>query len=591
MERTLGCGHLTTEHEGQTVALAGWMQRRRDHGGLIFVDLRDRTGIVQLVFHPEKADIFAIAEGLSREDVLWIKGDVVHRGEDNINENLPTGHVEIQVNTIDVLNNAETPPFLVEDDSNADEAVRLEYRYVDLRRPTMQKGLKLRHKVFLDIRNFFDENGYWEIETPTFTKSTPEGARDYLVPSRTFPGSFFALPQSPQLFKQILMCSGVEKYFQIARCYRDEDLRADRQPEFTQLDLEISFLDDPDPMWTMLEEMMQQLFKKHLDVDIETPFARLPHSESMDRFGSDKPDMRFGMELQTLTDVVANSEFRVFSGTAKDGGVIKGIHAPGCATYNRNTLDGLEALAKERGAGGLMWIKLTEEGPQSPVAKFVEEDILNKIIETLGGKQGDLLLLCAGATSIVNDALGTLRLEVAKREDMIGDGWKFAWVYDFPMFVKDEDTGRLVSEHHPFTSPKAEDIHLLETDPLKARANGYDLALNGTELGSGSIRIHRPEIQSKIFELLGITDEEADVKFGFFLKALKYGAPPHGGIALGLDRLIMLMAGHTSLRDVIAFPKTNTAFCPLTEAPIPATKQQLADLYLNPMEIPSVTGD
>lgn len=590
MERTLGCGLLTTEHEGQTVALAGWMQRRRDHGGLIFVDLRDRTGIVQLVFHPEQADNFAVAEGLSREDVLWVKGNVVHRGEDNINENLPTGRVEIQVNAIDVLNNAETPPFLVADDSNADEAVRLEYRYVDLRRPRMQYGLKLRHKVFLDIRNFFDENGFWEIETPTFTKSTPEGARDYLVPSRTFPGTFFALPQSPQLFKQILMCSGVEKYFQIARCYRDEDLRADRQPEFTQLDLEISFMTDPEPMWTMLEDMMKILFKKHLDVDIETPFVRLPYAESMNRFGSDKPDMRFGMELQPLTDVVASSEFRVFSGTAKDGGVIKGIHAPGCGTYNRNTLDGLEALAKERGAGGLMWIKLTEEGPQSPVAKFIEEDILNQIIETLGGKQGDLLLLCAGPAAIVNDALGTLRLEVAKRESMIEPGWKFAWVYDFPMFQMDEDTGRMVSEHHPFTSPKAEDIHLLESEPLKARANGYDLALNGNELGSGSIRIHRPEVQAKIFELLGITDEEADVKFGFFLKALKYGAPPHGGIALGLDRLIMLMAGHTSLRDVIAFPKTNTAFCPLTEAPIPATPQQLADLFLNPMEIPSAAG-
>lgn len=590
MERTLGCGLLTTGHEGQTVALAGWMQRRRDHGGLIFVDLRDRTGIVQLVFHPEQADNFAIAEGLSREDVLWVKGNVVHRGEDNINENLPTGHVEVQVDTIDVLNNAETPPFLVEDDSNADEAVRLEYRYVDLRRPRMQHGLKLRHKVFLDIRNFFDENGFWEIETPTFTKSTPEGARDYLVPSRTFPGTFFALPQSPQLFKQILMCSGVEKYFQIARCYRDEDLRADRQPEFTQLDLEISFMTDPEPMWTMLEAMLKSLFKKHLDVGIDTPFVRLPYAESMDRFGSDKPDMRFGMELQTLTDVVANSEFRVFSGTAKDGGVIKGIHAPGCGTYNRNTLDGLEDLAKERGAGGLMWIRLTEEGPQSPVAKFIEEDILNQIIETLGGKQGDLLLLCAGPASIVNEALGTLRLEVAKRESVIEPGWKFAWVYDFPMFQVDEDTGRMVSEHHPFTSPKAGDIHLLETEPLKARANGYDLALNGNELGSGSIRIHRPEVQAKIFELLGITDEEADIKFGFFLKALKYGAPPHGGIALGLDRLIMLMAGHTSLRDVIAFPKTNTAFCPLTEAPIPATPQQLADLYLNPMEIPSAAS-
>ena len=580
IQRTLGCGQLTPQQVGETVALAGWMQRRRDHGGLIFVDLRDRSGIVQLVFHPENAEAFKAAERLGREDVVWVEGRVVERGPENVNPDLPTGQVEIKAAKITLLNPALTPPFSIEDDTSAAESVRLEYRYLDLRRHPMQQALRLRHKVFLDIRTFFDQQGFWEIETPTFTKSTPEGARDYLVPSRTFPGKFFALPQSPQLYKQLLMIAGIERYFQIARCYRDEDLRADRQPEFTQLDIEMSFLQDPDALWALLEEMMARLFATHLSVKLQLPFPRMPHAQAMDRFGSDKPDMRFGMELVDLSQAASGSQFRVFAGTLAAGGVVKGLCVKGGAAYNRSTLDNLEDLAKSKGAGGLLWVRLSAEGPQSPVAKHLDAPTLERIRTALGAKEGDLILICAGARAVVNPALGLVRLDVGQRDRLIQPGWKFLWVHDFPLFAWDAEEKRMASEHHPFTSPRHDDIHLLQTDPLKVRANGYDLVLNGIELGSGSIRIHQQEVQSRIFELLDISAQDAELKFGYFLKALKYGAPPHGGIALGLDRLVMLMADQPSIRDVIAFPKTNTAYCPLTGAPIEATPKQLAELYL-----------
>jgi len=581
MERTMGCGQLRPEHVGLSVALCGWMQRRRDHGGLIFVDLRDRTGIVQLVFHPDVSEVFQLAECLGREDVLWVRGSVVERGERNVNPQLPTGAIELRVLALRRLNASETPPFSVEDESAAAENVRLEYRYLDLRRAPLRAGLKLRHDVILGMRNYFDQQGFWEIETPMFTKSTPEGARDYLVPSRTFPGSFFALPQSPQLFKQLLMVGGVEKYFQIARCFRDEDLRADRQPEFTQLDVELSFIDAPDPVWEHVEGVLGQTFSSCLEVTLPEAFPRLTYAEAMDRFGSDKPDTRFGLELVELNAAVEGSGFRVFSATLASDDAVKGLCLPGGATYARNALDTLEKLAKGQGVGGLMWVRLTPEGPQSPVVKHVEAEVLERIAQALGAGEGDLLLLCAGKRNTVNAALGAVRLELAKRDGLVQQGWNFLWVYDFPLFAWDEEAGRLASEHHPFTSPKPEDLPLLDSDPLKVRSDCYDLVLNGVELGSGSLRIHDYELQRRVFELLEITPEEAEVKFGFFLKALRYGAPPHGGVALGLDRLVMLMAGQKSIREVIAFPKTNTAYCPLTHAPVPATAQQLAELCLN----------
>jgi aspartyl-tRNA synthetase len=587
MQRTHHNGELRAQHVGEQVVLVGWVHRRRDLGGLTFIDLRDRSGIVQLIFNPDQAEVHEVAQALGREDVICVRGQVVRRGPQAINSKLPTGEIEIKVSQLELLNHAATPPFEVEDELDALEQTRLEYRYVDLRRPVLQRNFELRHKVLLAMRNFMSEAGFWEVETPMLTKSTPEGARDYLVPSRNFPGKFFALPQSPQLFKQLLMISGFERYFQIVRCFRDEDLRADRQPEFTQLDIEMSFIDDPEPIYDLIERLVQSIFTHTLDLSVAIPLLRMSHQEAMERYGTDRPDLRYGLELVDLSDIFRQSSFKVFSEAIKSGGTVKGLNAKGCAKYTRSVITELEKLVMEWGARGLIWFKVDAEGPEgskgleSPIAKHLTENERAALVESMKAQSGDLICVIAGERRTVNLAFGALRAELARREGLAKPGdWKFLWVVDFPLFQQDEEQGRLVSEHHPFTSPKAEDLSLLEKEPLKVRASAYDLVLNGIELGGGSIRIHRSELQSKIFELLGLSREEANEKFGFFLKALEYGAPPHGGIALGLDRLIMLMAGAGSIRDVIAFPKTNTAYCPLTGAPVEVSSKQLSELAI-----------
>jgi aspartyl-tRNA synthetase len=572
--RTDYCAQLAAADVGRTVILAGWVNRRRDFGGITFVDLRDHSGIVQLFFPGDAADL-AEAHDLNREDVIRVTGTVARRGEENINPDMATGEIEVHVGDLTILNRAKTPPFLVEGDgSDTTEETRLRYRYVDLRREKMQYNLALRHRVFKSIRDYYSQEGFLEIETPFLTKSTPEGARDFLVPSRMNPGSFYALPQSPQLFKQLFMIGGIDRYFQLVKCFRDEDLRADRQLEFTQLDVEISFPNEKDDVLGYLEGAMAQVFREVLSIELEIPFPRLSHAEAMASYGIDKPDLRYGMEIHDVSGLVAESAFRVFAEAVAGGGKVAGILAKGCAGYSRSALDQLQEVAISAGAKGLAWLKV-EESVSSPIAKFLSEAELGAIAEAFDAKRGDLIVLLAGTG--IEAPLGELRRTIAAQENLVTDEWNFLWVTDFPMFELDE-AGELTSSHHPFTSPRAEEIDRLETDPLSVVSNAYDLVLNGNELASGSIRIHDRALQERIFRLLRISPEEAELRFGFFLRALEYGAPPHGGFALGIDRLVMLMAGEKSLRDVIAFPKTTTGFCPLTEAPMPVASEQLDDL-------------
>lgn len=574
--RTLGAAKA-----GEVVHLLGWVQRRRDHGGLIFVDLRDRSGIVQVVFGPEQmGDKFSVVESLRSEFVISVRGQVIVRPEGMVNPNLATGEIEILADSLEILNKAKTPPFYIEDQVDVDETVRLKYRYLDLRRPEMQAVFKIRHQVTQIMRNFFDQLGFYEIETPILQKSTPEGARDYLVPSRVHPGEFYALPQSPQIFKQLLMVAGMEKYFQITRCFRDEDLRADRQPEFTQLDLEMSFVEVEDIL-QMMEQLIVRIFAEMTGQEIAAPFLRLTYKEAMDRFGSDKPDMRFGMELIDVGDIVGKSGFKVFAGAVANGGSVKCICAKGCSGMPRREIDDLAKFVAAYKAKGLAWIVLTEEGLKSPITKFFTEDEIKALLERTRAETGDVLFFVADTYPVVCDALGHLRLELGKRLDLIPENMlQFLWVTEFPLLEYDEEQQRYVAIHHPFTAPMDEDLPILETEPHKVRSKAYDMVLNGTELGGGSIRIHRREVQEQMFGLLGLSTEEAVAKFGFLLEAFEYGTPPHGGIAFGLDRMIMLITGKDNIRDVIAFPKTQSASDLMAQAPSAVAEKQLKELHI-----------
>ncbi|MGW8286792.1 MAG: aspartate--tRNA ligase [Desulfobulbales bacterium] len=584
LKRSHSCNDLGVENVGEVVTLMGWVLRRRDHGGVIFIDLRDRWGITQVVFNPEiHSEVHAKAHQLRSEWVIAVKGRVERRPPDMENPNLKTGGIEVLVDTLRILNSSTTPPFPLDEEVEVSENLRLKYRYMDLRRPSMAANLIMRHRAAQSVRTYLDSNNFLEIETPVLTRSTPEGARDYLVPSRVNAGKFYALPQSPQLFKQLLMISGLDRYYQIVRCFRDEDLRADRQPEFTQIDMELSFIEE-EAIYEIIEGMMLKLFKDVLGITLNLPFSRMTYDKAMDRFGTDRPDTRFGLELVDLTETVRDCGFKVFQTVVQKGGLVKSINAKGCGDFSRKDLDDLTEYVGQFGAKGLAWVKVKAGSEwQSPITKFFTDQERAAINEALGAEENDVLFFVADTKMVVNQALSELRLELGRKLGLVKAAtYNFVWVVDFPLLEYDHEEKRHVAVHHPFTAPKEEDLEFLAEDPGRVRSRAYDLVLNGIEIGGGSIRIHQKGLQDKIFGALSIAKEEAEDKFGFLLQALELGAPPHGGIAFGLDRLLMIMAGRETIRDVIAFPKTQRATCPLTEAPAPVARKQLTELYLRP---------